>query len=73
LSPGDSRREIQEKIQTYLDTGVESVWIIQLKRREVRVHRRNRDVQIFAETTELTDELLPGFRFPVVKIFDPRK
>ena len=73
LSPGDSRREIQEKIQTYLETGVECVWIIHLKKHEVRVYRRNRDVQIFAETAELTDELLPGFRFPVVKIFDPRK
>jgi Uma2 family endonuclease len=73
LSPGDSRREIQEKIQTYLDNGVEAVWIIHLKKREIRVHRRNRDVQIFDETVGLQDELLPGFLFPVSRIFDPRK
>src|SRR5438552_291363 len=54
LSSGDSRREIAEKIQTYLDTGVGSVWIIHVKKREVRVYRPNRDVQIFPETAELT-------------------
>jgi Uma2 family endonuclease len=73
LSPGDSRRETQEKIQTYLDTGVKSVWIIHLKKREVRIYRRGREAQIFAETAELMDDLLPGFRFPVSRIFDPRK
>jgi Uma2 family endonuclease len=73
LSPGDSRREVEEKIQTYLDTGVGSVWIIHLKKREVRIYRANRDVEVFAETAELSDELLPDFQFPVSRIFDPNK
>ena len=72
-SPSDSRREIEEKIQTYLETGVKSVWIVHVKKPAVRVYRRDRDVLIFAGTAELTDELLPGFRLPVSRIFDPRK
>jgi Uma2 family endonuclease len=73
LSPGDSRREVEEKIQTYLNTGVKSVWIIHLKKREVRIYRPKRETQIFPESGELMDEFLPGFRFPVSRIFDPRK
>jgi Uma2 family endonuclease len=73
LSPGDSRREVEEKIETYLNTGVNSVWIIRLKKREVQIYRTKRETEIFSEAAEIADELLPGFRFPVSRIFDPRK
>jgi hypothetical protein len=53
--------------------GLKSAWIIHLKKREVRIYHPKRETQIFPETAELTDELLPEFRFPLSRIFDPRK
>jgi len=72
VSPSNTRREIEEKIQTYLDTGVKSVWIIHLKKREVQIYRRDREAEIFGRNAKLVDELLPGFCYPVSKVFDPR-
>ena len=72
-SPGDSHREIDEKIETYLETGVGSVWIVHFTKRQVSVHRLGRDVQIFPEDSELTDESLPGFRLSISRLFALRK
>ena len=43
-SPGDSRREINDKALMWLSFGVRLVWVVDPERRTVDVHRANRSV-----------------------------
>lgn len=70
LSPSDQQRHITEKIQTYLDSGVALVWIVEPIFRTVTVYRPGEEPVLFNMTQELTAEPhLPGFRTAVSAIF----
>ena len=70
LSPGDSRREVKEKAQDWLDAGTRAVWTVDPRRQTVSVYRSMTDVTRLSEDDELDGgEVVPGFRCKVSEIF----
>jgi Uma2 family endonuclease len=70
LSPGDTRREVDEKVEDWLDAGTRAVWIINPKRRSVTVYRSTTDVTRLSDGDVLEGgEVVPGFRCEVSEIF----
>lgn len=70
LSPYDTVYEVDEKVEEWLNAGVQLVWIINPKRRTVTVYRSLTDVLMLTEQDELDGEdVLPGFRLRVADIF----
>jgi Uma2 family endonuclease len=71
LSPPDTIDEINEKIKTYLEFGVQLVWIVDTFNQTVTVYCRGAKPRLFNADEELTAEpFLPGFRTPVARFFD---
>ena len=71
LSPSDTIDEIVEKIRTYLEFGVQLVWIVDPSYQTVTVYSRGAEPRLFNKNDELTAEpFLPGFRAPVARFFD---
>jgi len=70
LSPDDLWSEVIEKLSEYLSAGVDAVWIVDPRRREVFSYRSLTEVQRFCEGQSLAEEeVLPGFRLPVSELF----
>jgi Uma2 family endonuclease len=70
LSPGDTRREVEEKVEDWLEAGARAVWVINPKRRSVTVYRSLTDATRLSEGDELDGgEVVPGFRCKVAEIF----
>jgi Uma2 family endonuclease len=69
FSPGDARRDVDEKIRVYLASGTEVVFTVDPIKRVVDVcDARGRKRFICGDV--LTHESLAGFRLPVAKIFE---
>jgi Uma2 family endonuclease len=70
LSPDDPASDVMAKVQDWLDAGTSAVWIVDPQCKTVTIHRRGAAVQMLRESDDLTaDDLLPGFRVPVVEVF----
>ncbi len=70
VSPTDRRGQIETKVEEYLAAGVERVWVVYPRRREILVHRRNSPVERLGASDFLRDEeILPGFSLPVSYLF----
>lgn len=70
LSPSDQHRDIVEKIELYLDSGVPLVWVIDPDLKVVQVHRPNEEPVSFNIRQQLTAEPhLPGFQIAVADLF----
>jgi Uma2 family endonuclease len=70
LSPTDEHKDIVEKIELYLETGVAVVWIVDPDLRNVTVFRPGQQEVLFAAAQELIgDPELPGFRVKVAHLF----
>ncbi|MDZ8188535.1 MAG: Uma2 family endonuclease [Nostoc sp. ChiSLP02] len=62
MSPSDTLRETQEKMQEYIDNGVKLGWLINFKMRQVGIYRLDQPVEILTSPQELSGEdVLPGF------------
>ncbi|BAY80089.1 hypothetical protein NIES25_65770 (plasmid) [Nostoc linckia NIES-25] len=62
MSPNDTLRETQEKMQEYIDNGVKLGWLINPKMRQVEIYRLSQPVEILTSPQELSGEdVLPGF------------
>jgi Uma2 family endonuclease len=71
VSPGDSRREVTEKVRDYLAAGTRLVWVIDPRRRTVTVHQPGADPQILGPEDLLEGgDVLPGFALPVSRLVD---
>jgi Uma2 family endonuclease len=70
LSPSNGPREIHEKADEYLAAGIEEVWIVDPRKRNVEVVRRDSPVRQFGERDELTSSVLPGFSVQVSEFFE---
>ncbi|MGC8644079.1 MAG: Uma2 family endonuclease [Isosphaeraceae bacterium] len=71
LSPSDTVRNVNEKIDVYMAVKVPIVWIIDPHRQNVTVYQPGKPAQLFNIGDELTAEPhLPGFRVQVAQIFD---
>jgi Uma2 family endonuclease len=69
-SPGDRVGEVEEKVREWLNAGARLVWIISPKLRVVTVYRSLTDIVTLTEKDALDGgEVVPGFQFPVAKLF----
>ncbi len=69
LSPNDTAHYITEKVNDYLDNGVELVWVIDPEVRAITIYSKT-GVQKLTEKDTLTGgEVLPGFRCKVADLF----
>jgi Uma2 family endonuclease len=70
VSPGDTRREVNEKVADWLEAGAQAVWVINPKQRGVTVYRSMTDVTRLSEEDELDGgDVVPGFHCKVSEIF----
>jgi Uma2 family endonuclease len=62
ISPTDSLKKTQEKMQEYMKNEVRLGWLIDRKTRRVEIYRLGQAVEVLKSPTELSGEdVLPGF------------
>jgi Uma2 family endonuclease len=62
MSPTDSLKDAQDKMQEYMDNQVRLGWLINRKTRRVEIYRQGQEKEILECPTELSGEdILPGF------------
>lgn len=70
-SKTDSLKMLREKMQEYLDNGVQLGWLIDPSRKTVEIYRTNREVEILETFMSLSGEnVLPNFVMNLQKVFD---
>jgi Uma2 family endonuclease len=70
LSPGNTLREIDEKIAFYFAAGSRAVWIVNPKKRTVAVYGSAVEVRILGEQEALEGgDVLPGFSYELTRLF----
>lgn len=70
VSPGESRKRVETKVQDWLSGGARAVWVVDPKTRTVKVYHGPSASAVLKETDELTGgDLVPGFRCSVAEIF----
>ncbi len=70
LSPEDRPGEVTAKIREYLAVGVDRVWLVDRRRRQVRIYRSPEQVEILEIGDTLRDDdVLPGFALPLSELF----
>ncbi|MEW6282644.1 MAG: Uma2 family endonuclease, partial [Candidatus Eremiobacterota bacterium] len=70
VSPHDTSREVEEKVQEYLRAGVKRVWVLYPRSRTVHVFSSDGGCRVLQAADVLEDpELLPGFSCPVAELF----
>ena len=70
VSPYDTAREVEEKVQDWLRAGVRLVWVVHPSTRSVTVYRSFTDVRVFTEDDELDGaDVLPDFTCRVRDLF----
>ncbi len=58
----DSLKELQEKMQEYIENGTQLGWLIDRKNKRVEIYRPGKDVEILDNPANLSGEnVLPGF------------
>lgn len=71
VSKNDTAPYVARKVEDYLRTGVQVVWVADPEDRTLAEHRRGAQPRVYdaAETVELPD-LMPGFRLSLKDVFD---
>ena len=70
--PGYRPGKVSERIARLFSAGTKQVWIVHLKHRTVAVYRSESDITTFSGSEYLeAQDLLPGFRISLDKIFGP--
>jgi Uma2 family endonuclease len=70
LSKNDTVEEISDKIDDWLNAGVQMLWVVDPFRRTVTIYRPGYDPVLLGERATLEgDPVVPGFRCPVAEIF----
>jgi Uma2 family endonuclease len=70
LSKHDTVAEIHDKIEDWLNAGVQMLWVIDPFRRTVTIYQPGRDPSLLGQHGTLEgDPVVPGFRCPVAEIF----
>ncbi|MBE9186364.1 Uma2 family endonuclease [Microcoleus sp. LEGE 07076] len=71
VSPSDSLKKTQEKMQEYIENGCRLGWLINRKKREVEIYRLGRSVEVLQSPQTLSGEdVLPGFVLNLQKIWN---
>jgi Uma2 family endonuclease len=66
LSKGNTKAEMERKLNEYFAAGVRCVWMLDPKRREVKVYTSPQEFTVLTEDDELDGgDILPGFRYSI--------
>ncbi|MDZ7960600.1 MAG: Uma2 family endonuclease [Aulosira sp. DedQUE10] len=61
-SPSDSLKDLQEKMQEYIENGARLGWLIDRKNKRVEIYRPGKEVEVLDNPVSLSGEdVLPGF------------
>ncbi len=72
VSPTDFAEDVWDKVFEYFQAGVRLVWVISPKHRFAHVYESPSRMQLITESDALDGgEVLPGFRLPLHRLFDP--
>jgi Uma2 family endonuclease len=70
MSPSNTRREMERKLSDYFAAGVQTVWLVYIKTREVVVHTSPHDaVTLTGDDALEGGSLLPGFSVRISELF----
>jgi Uma2 family endonuclease len=70
VSPGDTVKEVKEKVTEWIEAGARMVWVVSPKLRTITVYRSLTDVIILTEKDTLDGgDVVPGFQIKVADIF----
>ena len=70
VSPGDRAGYVREKVAEWLESGAETVWVVDPRKRTVEVHVAGEAPRVLAESDILRGEpVLPGFQLPLTRLF----
>lgn len=70
VSPNDTEEAVEEKIGEWLVAGVRLAWMVSPRTSTVRVYRSPEDCRVLTVADTLDGaEVVPGFTFPVARIF----
>jgi Uma2 family endonuclease len=62
MSPSDSLKDLQDKMQEYINNGVKLGWLIYPKKKQVEIYRQGQAIEVLTSPTILSGEnVLPGF------------
>lgn len=71
LSPSDTVRKVEEKVQHWLDASARMVWVVSPKLHTITVYRSLSDIVLLTEKDTLDGgDIVPGFRIAVAEVFD---
>ena len=71
VSPSDSLKKVQDKMQEYIENGCRLGWLINRKKREVEIYRTGQNVEVLQSPQTLWGEdVLPGFVLNLQKIWN---
>ena len=71
IAPNDRFDDIEADTHDLMDAGTGHVWILRPRVRMITVHRSRNDLTILGEKeTLVAEDVLPGFRVPIHRIFD---
>ena len=73
IAPNDKFDDIEADTHDLMDAGTGHVWIMRPRVRMITVHRSRNELSILGEKEFLVaEDVLPGFRVPVQRVFDGR-
>ncbi|WP_339390510.1 Uma2 family endonuclease [Crocosphaera watsonii] len=69
-SKTDSLKEVQKKMQEYMDNGVKLGWLINTEKKQVEIYRQGQGKEVLDNPQTLSgDDILPEFRLDLALIF----
>ena len=68
-SPGDRKRDVDEKVRVYLAAGTDVIFLVDTDRRTVTARDRSGST-VFAEDDTICHQSLPGFEMIAARLFD---
>ena len=70
ISPGNTQREMERKLQEYFEAGVRLVWYVDPREKKVTVYTRLDSAVVLGEADQLTGgEVLPGLVIELKELF----
>lgn len=74
LSPGTTKRDLRDKLDLYVKSGVREIWIISPTDRSVRVYLphefKSEPARVLSESEVLKSPFFPGLAIPCEEIFE---
>jgi Uma2 family endonuclease len=69
VSPGDTKREVSEKVNMWLAHGTQSCWVADPDAMTITVHQTGKKPKRLAIGDELKDDTMVGFVLPLSRVF----